>query len=86
MSTTAAGSVSFVSNTARPYFKVAHDTGNAVWVRAGDYGSAPSYRVHVYLRPTGVEVTVSEVRSNVVNATANESPPSDAAITGPQRP
>jgi len=31
--------------------------------------------------PTGVEVTVSEGTVNVVNATGNDFPPSDAAIT-----
>jgi transmembrane sensor len=36
---------------------------------------------NVYLRPTGVEVTVSEGTVNVVNATANDSPPTDPALT-----
>jgi len=50
-------------------------------VRAGDYWvRRRRYRVHVYLTPAGVEVTVSEGTVNVVNATANESPPSDTAI------
>src|SRR6267154_2742975 len=37
---------------------------------------------NVYLRPTGVEVTVSEGTVKVVNAAANEPPPSDAGTTG----
>jgi len=64
------------------YFKVAHDTQRPFWVRAGDYWvRAVGTAFNVYLRPTGVEVTVSEGTVNVVKATANESPPSDAAIT-----
>jgi transmembrane sensor len=64
------------------YFKVAHDTQRPFWVRAGDYWvRAVGTAFNVYLRPTGLEVTVSEGTVNVVNATANESPPSDAAIT-----
>jgi transmembrane sensor len=64
------------------FFKVAHDTQRPFWVRAGDYWvRAVGTAFNVYLRPTGVEVTVSEGTVNVVNATANEPPPSDAAIT-----
>jgi transmembrane sensor len=64
------------------FFKVAHDTQRPFWVRAGDYWvRAVGTAFNVYLRPTGVEVTVSEGTVQVVNATANESPPSDAAIT-----
>ncbi len=64
------------------FFKVAHDTQRPFWVRAGDYWvRAVGTAFNVYLRPGGVEVTVSEGTVNVVNATANESPPSDAAIT-----
>ena len=63
------------------YFKVAHDTHRPFWVRAGDYWvRAVGTAFNVYLRPTGVEVTVSEGTVKVVNATANEPPPSDAAI------
>jgi transmembrane sensor len=52
-------------------------------VRAGDYWvRAVGTAFNVYLRPTGVEVTVSEGTVKVVSATANEPPPSDAAITG----
>jgi transmembrane sensor len=64
------------------FFKVAHDTQRPFWVRAGDYWvRAVGTAFNVYLKPTGVEVTVSEGTVKVVNATANESPPSDAAIT-----
>jgi transmembrane sensor len=64
------------------FFKVAHDTQRPFWVRAGDYWvRAVGTAFNVYLTPTGVEVTVSEGIVKVVNATANDSPPSDAAIT-----
>src|ERR1700682_2807986 len=64
------------------FFKVAHDTQRPFWVRAGDYWvRAVGTAFNVYLRPTGVEVTVSEGTVNVVHAAGNESPPSDAAIT-----
>src|SRR5258707_6714237 len=63
------------------FFKVAHDTQRPFWVRAGDYWvRAVGTAFNVYLTPAGVELTVSEGTVNVVNATANESPPSDAAI------
>jgi transmembrane sensor len=65
------------------FFKVAHDTQRPFWVHAGDYWvRAVGTAFNVYLRPTGVEVTVSEGTVKVVNATANEPPPSDAATTG----
>src|ERR1700734_2826899 len=65
------------------FFKVAHDTQRPFWVRAGDYWvRAVGTAFNVYLRPTGREVTVSEGTVKVVNATANEPPPSDAAVTG----
>ena len=64
------------------YFKVAHDTKRPFWVRAGDtWVRAVGTAFNVYLRPTGVEVTVSEGTVNVVKATANEHPPADAAVT-----
>jgi transmembrane sensor len=64
------------------FFNVAHDTQRPFWVRAGDYWvRAVGTAFNVYLTPSGVEVTVSEGTVNVVNATANEPPPSDAAIT-----
>jgi transmembrane sensor len=63
------------------FFKVAHDTQRPFWVHAGDYWvRAVGTAFNVYLSPTGLEVTVSEGTVNVVNATANESPP-DAAVT-----
>jgi len=62
------------------YFKVAHDTQRPFWVHAGDrWVRAVGTAFNVYLRPAGVEVTVSEGTVNVVNAAADESPPSDAA-------
>src|SRR3984957_20987264 len=65
------------------YFKVAHDTHRPFWVHAGDrWVRAVGTAFNVYLRPTGVEVTVSEGTVNVVNAAAYEAPPSDATITG----
>jgi transmembrane sensor len=64
------------------FFKVAHDTQRPFWVRAGDYWvRAVGTAFNVYLRPTGVEVTVSEGTVNVVNATANDSPPTEPAAT-----
>src|SRR5258706_418096 len=66
------------------FFKVAHDTQRPFWVRAGDYWvRAVGTAFNVYLTPAGVEVTVSEGTVNVVNATANESHPSDDAIFEP---
>src|SRR6202035_456893 len=63
------------------FFKVAHDTQRPFWVHAGDYWvRAVGTAFNVYLSPTGLEVTVSEGTVNVVNASANESPP-DAAVT-----
>jgi transmembrane sensor len=62
------------------YFKVAHDTHRPFWVHAGDrWVRAVGTAFNIYLRPAGVEVTVSEGTVSVVNATAYESPPSDAA-------
>jgi transmembrane sensor len=64
------------------YFKVAHDTHRPFWVHAGDrWVRAVGTAFNVYLRPAGVEVTVSEGTVNVVNAAADESPPSDASYT-----
>src|SRR5258708_28633229 len=69
------------------FFKVAHDTQRPFWVRAGDYWvRAVGTAFNVYLTPTGVEVTVSEGTVNVVNATANESPPTDTWITASPPP
>jgi transmembrane sensor len=63
------------------FFKVAHDTQRPFWVRAGDYWvRAVGTAFNVYLRPTGVEVTVSEGTVSVVNATEQDTPPTDAAV------
>src|SRR6202795_2796991 len=65
------------------FFKVAHDTQRPFWVHAGNaWVRAVGTAFNVYLRPTGVEVTVSEGTVKVVKATANEPPPSDAALPG----
>ncbi|HEX4647604.1 MAG TPA: FecR domain-containing protein [Steroidobacteraceae bacterium] len=62
------------------FFKVAHDTQRPFWVSAGDsWVRAVGTAFNVYLRPSGVVVTVSEGTVNVVNAVSNEHPPSDAA-------
>jgi transmembrane sensor len=64
------------------YFKVAHDTQRPFWVRAGDYWvRAVGTAFNVYLRPTGVEVTVSEGTVSVVNATERDTPPTDPSVT-----
>jgi len=62
------------------YFKVAHDAHRPFWVHAGDrWVRAVGTAFNVYLRPAGVQVTVSEGTVNVVDASGGESPPSDAA-------
>jgi transmembrane sensor len=62
------------------FFKVAHDTRRPFWVSAGDsWVRAVGTAFNVYLRPTGVEVTVSEGTVNVLNSVSYERPPSDAA-------
>jgi transmembrane sensor len=70
------------------YFNVAHDTERPFWVHAGDHWvRAVGTAFNVYLRPAGVQVTVSEGTVNVVNATESDSPPdasyakSAAAVT-----
>jgi transmembrane sensor len=61
------------------YFKVAHDTQRPFWVHAGNrWVRAVGTAFNVYLRPAGVQVTVSEGTVNVVNATGYEFPPADA--------
>ena len=66
------------------FFKVAHDTQRPFWVRAGNsWVRAVGTAFNVYLRPTGVEVTVSEGTVKVVNAASDEPPPSDTAVTNP---
>ena len=62
------------------FFKVAHDTQRPFWVSAGDsWVRAVGTAFNVYLRPSGVVVTVSEGTVNVVNAVSNERPPTNAA-------
>ncbi len=62
------------------YFKVAHDTNRPFWVHAGDrWVRAVGTAFNVYLRPSGVEVTVSEGTVKVVNSSEGESPPPDAS-------
>lgn len=64
------------------YFKVAHDTHRPFWVHAGDrWVRAVGTAFNVYLRPSGVQVIVSEGTVKVVNATSEDSPPSDASST-----
>jgi transmembrane sensor len=62
------------------YFKVAHDAQRPFWVHAGDrWVRAVGTAFNVYLRPSGVQVTVSEGTVNVVDAVGRKSPPSDAS-------
>jgi transmembrane sensor len=62
------------------YFKVAHDAQRPFWVHAGNrWVRAVGTAFNVYLRPAGVQVTVSEGTVNVVNANGHESPPADAS-------
>jgi transmembrane sensor len=64
------------------FFKVAHDTRRPFWVRAGgSWVRAVGTAFNVYIRPSGVEVTVSEGTVKVVNAGSNEPPPTDAPVT-----
>jgi len=62
------------------YFNVAHDTNRPFWVHAGDrWVRAVGTAFNVYVRPAGVQVTVSEGTVKVVDATGHASPPSDAS-------
>jgi transmembrane sensor len=62
------------------YFNVAHDTQRPFWVHAGDrWVRAVGTAFNVYVRPSGVQVTVSEGTVKVVEATGHASPPSDAS-------
>jgi transmembrane sensor len=66
------------------YFEVAHDVHRPFWVHAGDrWVRAVGTAFNVYVRPAGVQVTVSEGAVNVVDATGGESPPSDASYAKP---
>lgn len=60
------------------YFNVAHDVQRPFWVHAGDrWVRAVGTAFNVYLRPAGVQVTVSEGTIKMVDAAEDESPPSD---------
>ncbi|MEP7246171.1 MAG: FecR domain-containing protein [Gammaproteobacteria bacterium] len=60
------------------YFNVAHDTHRPFWVHAGDrWVRAVGTAFNVYVRPAGVQVTVSEGTVKVMGAYAN----SAAAVT-----
>lgn len=62
------------------YFSVAHDTQRPFWVHAGDrWVRAVGTAFNVYVRPAGVQVTVSEGTVKVIDASRYESPPSDAS-------
>ncbi|MFC4314133.1 FecR family protein [Steroidobacter flavus] len=62
------------------YFNVAHDAGRPFWVHAGDrWVRAVGTAFNVYLRPAGVQVTVSEGTVKVVDAGGGKLPPSDAS-------
>lgn len=64
------------------YFNVAHDTHRPFWVHAGDrWVRAVGTAFNVYVRPAGVQVTVSEGTVKVIDATRYASPPSDASYT-----
>ena len=60
------------------YFNVAHDTQRPFWVHAGDrWVRAVGTAFNVYVKPAGVQVTVSEGTVNVISAKDYASPPSD---------
>lgn len=62
------------------YFTVAHDAHRPFWVHAGDrWVRAVGTEFNVYLRPAGVQVTVSEGTVKVGDATRGGVPPSDAS-------
>jgi transmembrane sensor len=62
------------------YFNVAHDAQRPFWVHAGNrWVRAVGTAFNVYVRPAGVQVTVSEGTVKVVDANGGKSPPSDAA-------
>ncbi len=61
------------------FFKVAHDTQRPFWVRAGNsWVRAVGTAFNVYIRPGGVEVTVSEGTVKVVSEGSSEPPRTDA--------
>ena len=60
------------------FFKVAHDTQRPFWVRAGNsWVRAVGTAFNVYIRPGGVEVTVSEGTVKVVSEGSSEPPRTD---------
>jgi transmembrane sensor len=62
------------------YFNVAHDTHRPFWVHAGDrWVRAVGTAFNVYVRSSGVQVTVSEGTVKLVEATGRSAPPSDAS-------
>ena len=62
------------------YFNVAHDTQRPFWVHAGDrWVRAVGTAFNVYVRPAGVQVTVSEGTVKVVDAAGSASPPPDTS-------
>lgn len=62
------------------YFNVAHDADRPFWVLAGNrWVRAVGTAFNVYVRPAGVQVTVSEGTVKVVDATGGKSPPADAS-------
>lgn len=68
------------------YFNVAHDAQRPFWVLAGNrWVRAVGTAFNVYVRPAGVQVTVTEGTVNVVDASGGKSPPSEpksaAAVT-----
>ena len=62
------------------FFAVAHDTQRPFWVRAGGtWVRAVGTAFNVYIRPSGVQVTVSEGTVKVVSEGSNEPPGGDIA-------
>jgi transmembrane sensor len=63
------------------FFEVAHDTKRPFWVRAGgSWVRAVGTAFNVYIRPSGVEVTVSEGTVKVVSNGSNEPPRTDTPL------
>jgi len=68
------------------FFKVAHDSGRPFWVLAdGSWVRAVGTAFNVYLRPSGVEVTVSEgaVKIGSAESFGSGMPSDDASARGP---
>jgi transmembrane sensor len=68
------------------FFKVAHDSGRPFWVLAGgSWVRAVGTAFNVYLRPSGVEVTVSEgaVKIGSAESFASSMPSDDATARTP---